>query len=249
MNAVQPEHLGVAVLLRPLPGADGGGVVAAALGVAGAALDGADVLVLHIDLHRVDSLGVVCAHRAGDDAEQVVVGGVHAQGGSGGDDEGTDIQGGARLGGHPAGLQAHELLNGGQGVLLRQGGDAHALTGGVDAPDVLHGAEELHPAVGAAVGLQALKDLLGIVEHHGGGLQGEGAVGHDAPVVPALAGGVVHDKHMVGKGLAEDQRVGIGLRLEHRGALHGIFLHGNASSIVHLFSKSMAVQGKKECKA
>ena len=177
------------------------------------------------------------------------MGGVHAQGGSGGDDEGADIQGGARLGGHPAGLQAHQLLNGGQGVLLRQGGDAHALTGGVDAPDVLHGAEELHPAIGAAVGLQALKDLLGIVEHHGGGLQGEGAVGHDAPVVPALAGGVVHDKHMVGKGLAEDQRVGIGLRLEHRGALHGIFLHGNASSIVHLFSKSMAVQGKKECKA
>src|SRR5699024_5164018 len=89
LHAVQPQDLGIALLLGPLAGADGGGVVAAALGVAGAAADGADILILHIDAHRVDALGVVGAHRAADDAEQIAVGGVDAQAGVGGNDEGT----------------------------------------------------------------------------------------------------------------------------------------------------------------
>ena len=158
---------------------------------------------------------------------KIVVGGVNPQGRGGGDDEGADIQGGARGAGHPVGLQPHQLLHRGHEILLRDLGDAHAVTGGVDAPGVLDGAEELHPALGVAVGLQALKDLLGVVEHHGGGIQGDGAVGDDAPVVPALAGGIVHDEHVVGKGLAEHQRARVGLGLEHRGPLHRIFLHEN----------------------
>ena len=156
------------------------------------------------------------------------MGGVYPQAGGGGDDEGADVQGGTRLGGHPTGLQPDQLLNGGQGVLLRQRGDAHAPAGGIDAPDVLHGAEELHPAVGGAVGLHALKNLLGVVEHHGGGLQSNGAIGDDAPIVPALALGVVHDKHMVGEGAPKHQGIRVRLGLPGGAGLNRIFFHGDS---------------------
>ena len=163
-----------------------------------------------------------------------------AQSGGSGDDKGTDIQRGARLIGDPVLLQTDQLLDGGQGVLLVQGRDAHTLTGGVDALDVLGGTEELDGAVGGAVGLQAFKDLLGVVEYHGGRLQSDGAVGNDAPVVPALAVGVVHQKHVVGKGSAEHQRGGVGLGLEDRCTLNGIFLHQDGLLAVSLLALSMA---------
>ena len=154
------------------------------------------------------------------------MGGVDPQGGGGGDDEGTDVQRGAGGAGHPVGLQAHQLLDGGQGVLLRQLGDAHPVAGGVDPLHVFHGAEELDGAVGGAVGLQALKDLLGVVEHHGGGVQREGGVGYDPGVVPALTLVIVEQEHVVGKNLAEAQGVGVGLGRGMLGALDLDLLHG-----------------------
>ena len=54
--AVQPQHLGKALPLRQLAGLDGRGVVAAALGEARQARGGPDVLVLHVDAHRVNAL-------------------------------------------------------------------------------------------------------------------------------------------------------------------------------------------------
>ena len=44
MDTIQPQHLRITLLLGPLAGAVGGGVVTAALGLAGAATDGTDVL-------------------------------------------------------------------------------------------------------------------------------------------------------------------------------------------------------------
>ena len=76
-------------------------------------------------------------------------------------------------------------------------------------------AEQLDFVLRGAVGLHALKALLGVVKHHGGGVQGQGAVGHDAGVVPALALVIVHDEHMVGEDFAEAQLAlvgGLGLR-------------------------------------
>ena len=78
------------LLLGPGAGADGGGVVAAALGVPRAALDSPDVLVLHVDAHGIEALLVVGPYRTADDAEQVGVGRVNPHGGVGGDDEGPD---------------------------------------------------------------------------------------------------------------------------------------------------------------
>ena len=69
-----------------------------------------------------------------------------------------------------------------------------------------------------AVGLHALKDLLGIVEHHAGRVQNKGGVGDDARIVPALAAGIFHQEHMIGENLTEAQ-LGLvgGLGLEGRG--------------------------------
>ena len=57
LHAVQPQYLRVALGLGPLTGAVGCAVVAAALGLAGAAADGTDILGLHHDGHRLQAVG------------------------------------------------------------------------------------------------------------------------------------------------------------------------------------------------
>ena len=78
LHAVQPEHLGIALELGLVAGAVAGGVVAAALGVAGAAADGADVLGLDHDLDRVQPFLIVAAHGGEDHAVQGLLQGVEA---------------------------------------------------------------------------------------------------------------------------------------------------------------------------
>ena len=88
LHAVQPQHLGKALLLGHLAGLDGGGVVAAALGEAGQAGCRADVLVLHVDADGVNALGIVGAGGRADDAEGVVPAGVDAHAHVGGEVKG-----------------------------------------------------------------------------------------------------------------------------------------------------------------
>ena len=68
LHAVQPQHLCVALLLGQLAGLDGSSVVAAALGEAGQAGSGTDVLVFNIDADGVDALGIVSARGSADEA-------------------------------------------------------------------------------------------------------------------------------------------------------------------------------------
>ena len=112
LHAVQPQHLCVALLLGQLTGLDGSSVVAAALGEAGQAGSGADVLVFHVDAHGVDALGVVSARGSADDAEDVVLGSVHAQTHVVCEHEGTDVQGSAVRVGHPVAVHIHQSLDG-----------------------------------------------------------------------------------------------------------------------------------------
>lgn len=91
--------------------------------------------------------------------------------------------------------------------------DDEALAGGVQALEVLAGTEELDFAVGGAVGLHALKDLLRVVQAGAGRVHRDGAVGDDARVVPALSVVVVHQEHVVGKDMAEAEVVLVGLLL------------------------------------
>ena len=230
MDAVQPQHLAVALLLGPVAGPERRGVVAAGLGHAGAALDGADILVLHIDLDRIQPLRIVGAHGADDDDVLAVVGAVYAQGGVQADHKGTDIQGGVLLVGDPIPLQLDQLRDASQGQLLGDLGQRDPLGGVVHPADVVHGPEQLDGAVVSAVGLQALKDLLGIVKHLGRGVDLEGGIGDDAGIVPALAGVIVHDEHMIGHALAEHQSGGLGLLLQSLSAGDLDLLHNGTAS-------------------
>ena len=230
MDAVQPQHLAVTLGLGPVAGPQGGGVVAAGLGGAGAALDGADVLVLHIDLHRVQPLGVVGAHGADDDDVLAVVGAVHAQSGVQAHHKGTDVQGGVLLMGHPVLLHLDQLGDAGQGQVLGDLGQSHTLGGRVHPAHVVQGAEQLDGAVLGAVGLQTLKDLLGIVEHLGRRVDLQGGVGDDPGIVPALTGVIVHDEHMVGHALAEHQGGGVRLLFQRLRAGNFDLLHVGTAS-------------------
>ena len=73
-------------------------------------------------------------------------------------------------------------------------------------------AEHLQAAVLAAIGLETFENLLAVVEHGGGGVNGQGAVGLNAGVVPTPALGVLYQEHVVGKQLAEGE-TGLILRL------------------------------------
>ena len=97
--------------------------------------------------------------------------------------------------------------------LLFSGGDlgqAHALGGVVHALDIAVGPEELDGAVGGAIGLQPLENLLGIVQHFGRRIDLQRAIGDNPGVVPAPSGVIVHKEHMVRHALTKHQGGGIG---------------------------------------
>ena len=123
----------------------------------------------------------------------------------GGEGEGTDIQGGAVRVGHPVLIHFHQGLHCLDKVVHRDLGNAHPVGGVLHALGVAVRAEQLDLVVRSPIGLQTLKDLLGVMEDHAGRLQGEGLIGNDAGVMPALVGAVVHHEHVVRKDFAEAQ--------------------------------------------
>ena len=117
--------------------------------------------------------------------------------------------------GHPVLVHFHQGLDRLDEVVHGDLGDAHPVGGVLHPLGVAVGAEQLDGVIRGPVGLQTLKDLLGVVEHHAGGIQGEGLIGDNAGVMPALVRRVVHDKHMIREDLAEAQlalvrRLGLG---------------------------------------
>ena len=213
-------------------GDQGRGVVAAGLGKADAAAHGAHVLVLDPDAHGGQAALIVGAGGAEDDDEQVGLRGGHAQELVGGDDERADVQAGAGLGGDPVLVDGHDFLDGLHKVLLGNPGDAQAVIGVVGPLGVHVRAEQVGFAVRAAIGLQALEHGLAVVEHHGGGVQLDLLIGHDAGVMPALALGVIHDEHVVGEDVAKAQlRAGGRLRLRGSGSFNADIQHVDRSNL------------------
>ena len=233
LNAVQPQNLSVAELVGVVLRLEGSGIVAARLGEAHAALDRADVVALHVDLHGVDALFVVGADGGHDDDEHQVMRRMHAHVGIHGDDEGTDVKRGVFAFGDPVLVDGNELFDGADHEFLVKQRDAQALIGHVQTGHVLFGAEQNGFAGRLGmIGLHAFKHFLRIVQAHGGGLQCDRAVGHDAGVDPALALIVVHDEHMVGKVVAEPERRRIGLRFLFGGEGDFDLLHGLISPFI-----------------
>ena len=215
LHAVQPKDLGIALLVGLVLGQEGGGVVAAGLRHAGAPPHRPDILGFYINLHRFQAGFVVGPGRGGDDNKQVLIPRMHPQDGVGADDEGTDIQGGAVLPGDPVLVNLHQLLYPLDAKLFVNGGDGHPLVGTVEAGKILVRAEQEDVPLLAVIGLHPLKNGLAIVQAEGRRGEGQLPVGDDAGVVPALAGLIVHDEHMVAKDPPEAQllargRLGLG---------------------------------------
>ena len=136
--------------------------------------------------------------------------GVDAQTDVSGEDEGTDVQRGTVDVGDPVLVHFHQSLDGLDEILDGNLGDAQTVGGILHPLGVAVRTEQLDGVVRGAIGLHALENLLGVVEHHRGGVQGEGGIGDDAGVVPALALGIVHHEHMVGEDFAKAQLVFVG---------------------------------------
>jgi hypothetical protein len=104
---------------------------------------------------------------------------------------------------HPGAVDAHELFDRVDEHGLGQRRHRQALGRIVEAPCVGVGAEQVHAAVVALVGLEALENLLRVMQDGRGRIEREILAGFDARVVPALGLIVADDRHVIGEDPAE----------------------------------------------
>ena len=169
-------------------------------------------------------------HEGDDDVEHGVGGGVDAELRLGADHGGAQVEEGARArAGEPAGAVDgqegdHELLE----LSGREGGQRDAGGGDEHAGGVAVGAEEAQLAVVAAVGLEALEALGGVVQDGGGGHERDGAVGVQARGAPAGLDVPLRRHHVVG---ADGLGAGVGLLGRGHGPGRGGALNGELRGI------------------
>jgi hypothetical protein len=203
LDRVEPDDLVAALLGGLALGEQAAGVVAGALGLAGAAHGRPDVLVGQPDRHRLDLTGEERQHGEGDQQEQVLVGGAHAHLRLGGDHERPQVQALPLGGGHPVAVDLDEGVDGVEEQLLGQLGHGEAGGRAVEALGVLLRPEDRDAAVGLPVGLEALEDGLPVVQHHRRRVELQRRVGGELRVVPALVDGPADRDHVVGVDAAE----------------------------------------------
>ena len=105
--------------------------------------------------------------------------------------------------GNPILIDAHKLFNRLYGKSLIDCRDAKTLIRAIQAGHVAVRAEEKDASILRAVSLQALKNLLAIMQAHRGGIKLDWTIGNDARIVPALALVIVHQEHMIGIVISE----------------------------------------------
>ena len=185
LDRIEEDHLVAAVLDRLGLRAQAGGVIAAAFDGAGAADRGARVILRHPDRHRRRSALEIGADRRGDHGEDVFRRRLHAEEHLARDHEGPQIET-ALAARDPGAIDAHELLHRFDEHGLRQLRHRHAVSRILEAPCIGVGAEQVHAAVVALVGLQALKDLLRVVQDGHRRIERKIGARFDARVMPAL---------------------------------------------------------------
>ena len=152
--------------------------------------------------------------------------GLHAEEGLARDHEGAQIKA-ALAARHPGAVDAHDLLDRLDEDVLGQLRHRHAVGGVLEAPRIGVGAEQVHAAVVALVGLQPFENFLGVVQDGAGRIEREVGAHLDARLIPAALGLVVaDDRHVIGEDASEagvDQlgdpvllgsRIGCGLDIE-----------------------------------
>ena len=194
-------------MYRSLTRAGRGCVVAAAFGKAGAAAHGANILILDHNANRVDALGIIAAAGGGNDHKGDVVRHVYTKALIVAKHKRAQIKRGAKRVGNPLFFQFYKCGQDLQRLILVKQRQAHSFGRAVETTDIFHRAEELNTAIGAAIGLQSLKDLGTIVQNGRGGVQLDLSTGNDAGILPALAVLIFHDEHMVRKNLAKAKRI------------------------------------------
>lgn len=195
-------------------------------------------------LHAARRLGQL-GHVGSDDEEHSLLGGLDAQLGLCADHRGAEVEELARvgLGEEFRAVDGDELLDQLLDLGGVEGGERDARGGHEEAAGVAVGAEEAELAVVAAVGLEALEALGGVVEHRGGGHDGEGAVGLEFRRRPAgvdvpgagdhvvgceggdIADGVVEGGDGAGGGCAGADELG-GVEGREGGCAGELLLHG-----------------------
>ena len=215
-GGVHEAHLLAAVLDALVLADQRGGIVAAALGKAGAAGAGAEPLVLHPDAHRAALALEVRAGRAGDHAVVDLLRGAHAQERLGREHERTQVERVFAAGGHPGRIALDQRGARADEIVDRQLRQVQTLGRVLEAFGVRIRAEHPDRAVGVLVGLQPFEDLLRIVQHRSARIELERRVRLDAAVVPPLALGPGDVGHVVREDLSErrlvDELLPLGVR-------------------------------------
>ena len=179
-----------------------GGVVAAALGGARAAGGRARVILRDPHRHR-GCIGLeIGPDRRGDDDEQVVRRGLHAEEDLVGEHERPDVEAAVAVR-DPGAVDLHELVDSLEEHVLRQDRHGEALGRLLEAAGILQRAEQRRAAVGGAVGLQPLEDLLRVVQDRRGRIHRDRRARLDLGVIPALGLMIADGDHVVGEDPAE----------------------------------------------
>ena len=199
-------------------GDEAGGIVAAALGRTGATRSSAGIILGHPDFDRLGAALEIGADRRGDDAEDIFLRRAHAEEGLAGEHEGAQIEAAFPLR-DPLGVDAHQLLDGVEEIGFRQFRHRHAAGGFVEAAGVFLRAEENGAAIGAAIGLHALEDFLGVMQHAAGRIDRERSACQNLGRMPALVRVPADHGHVVGKQGSEAE---VFERLEAVGFRHGV---------------------------
>ena len=181
---VEIQVLGITLAVSLHRGLKGHGVVEAGLDVAGAVRCSAVVLG-NAQLDGLEAALKVRTDRGHENAERVLRSGSHADHVTGANHKRAHIQGCAGAEGrNPGGVGRDDLLDGLDKLVLGERGHLQALGGVIHALGVHVGAETDDAAVLGGVSLQALKDLLAVMEDAAALGDVHGVVGGQATLVP-----------------------------------------------------------------
>ena len=183
-GGVEEDDLVAAVLDRLGLGDEARGVIAAAFGGAGAAGRGAGVVGREPDADRLLAALEIGADGRGDHHEPVFRRRTDAEKRLVGEHERAQVEA-AVAARDPLDVDLDQLLDRAQERRLGQHGHRQPLGRGLEAARVLLGAEQGDAAVLEAVGLEALEDLLGVVQHGAGRIEDERLARPELRVAPA----------------------------------------------------------------
>ena len=203
-------------------GSKRGRVVATALGGAGATQRSAGVLGGEPDVDGLHAAREVRTDRRGDQRVEVLGRGPNAQPDLGGQHERPQVQRVlARRRRHPLVVDGQQLGDRREEQLFGELRHREPGRRAAEACRVGLGAERGDRAVGLPVRLEALEDLLPVVQDHRGGIERQRPVRHHRRVVPAHALGPPDRHHVVGE-IPAESGVGQDLAAPHRFGGRGV---------------------------